>query len=69
MCLAISVRILAAEGRKELRSGRVQFGAIVRSTVSTLFRKPLRCDDGAGGTQHCGCGKSCHSSRSSLPAS
>jgi hypothetical protein len=68
MCLAISVRILAAEGRKELRSGRVQFGAIVCSTVSTLFRKPLRCDDGAGGMQHSGCGKICHSSRSSLSA-
>ena len=31
MCLAIPGRILAAEDRKELRSGRVQFGAIVRS--------------------------------------
>jgi hypothetical protein len=69
MCLAISVRILAGEGPKELRSGRVHFGAIGRSTVSTLFRKSLRDDDDAGGTQHSGCGKSCHSSRSSLSAS
>jgi hypothetical protein len=31
MCLAILGKILTGEDRKELRSGRVQFGAIVRS--------------------------------------
>ena len=41
MCLAISVKTRADEGRKELRSGRVQFGAVVPRTVSTFSASRL----------------------------